>query len=323
MVMEMPSTVKGGPLARLQMGIGIGIGGDRRLCYLCRVRHSSLAPASASAVAFVALLAIVLGAAAACTEKATAKPERLCTPGNFVFCRCKDRSEGTKLCNETGTGFDPCEGCLSGSEDNEIGDPEPDPEPLPEKDGGKPPDDAGPILGTKPKAGELFITEIVYDPSGPEPSEEWFEITNVSTSARVINGLTLRDGAGRTQTVPANPPMTVEPSKYYVLVRNKPAALAAGVPASAILYEYGDAVPDTLGVLLSNGSSGALSILDGNTMVVTVPYGGWYKQEPPGGASIQLRATDGAATEKEAWCLSTAAWASADKGTPGAASVCE
>lgn len=31
----------------------------------------------------------------------------VCTPGAYVFCRCADRSEGTKLCRKDGT-FDAC-----------------------------------------------------------------------------------------------------------------------------------------------------------------------------------------------------------------------
>ena len=31
-----------------------------------------------------------------------------CTPGAYVFCRCQDRSEGTKLCQDDGKAFGPC-----------------------------------------------------------------------------------------------------------------------------------------------------------------------------------------------------------------------
>lgn len=34
-----------------------------------------------------------------------------CTPGNYVFCRCQDRQEGTKLCNPDGHSFGKCEPC--------------------------------------------------------------------------------------------------------------------------------------------------------------------------------------------------------------------
>jgi cysteine-rich repeat protein len=37
------------------------------------------------------------------------KEDKLCTPGAFVFCRCADRSEGTKLCKTDGKSFDACQ----------------------------------------------------------------------------------------------------------------------------------------------------------------------------------------------------------------------
>lgn len=46
----------------------------------------------------------------ACSKSNDAAPSTgvKCTPGNYVFCRCADRSEGTKLCREEGTSFDDC-----------------------------------------------------------------------------------------------------------------------------------------------------------------------------------------------------------------------
>jgi len=43
------------------------------------------------------LLVGLLGLAsiAACSLQAPAAAARICTPGNYVFCRCKDRSEAT------------------------------------------------------------------------------------------------------------------------------------------------------------------------------------------------------------------------------------
>jgi len=51
-----------------------------------------------------------LGAAiGACGKSYDATPTGVkCTPGNYVFCRCEDRSEGTKLCRPDGTSFDEC-----------------------------------------------------------------------------------------------------------------------------------------------------------------------------------------------------------------------
>jgi len=37
--------------------------------------------------------------------------EPRCTPGGFVFCRCSNRDEGTKMCRADGQSFDPCTPC--------------------------------------------------------------------------------------------------------------------------------------------------------------------------------------------------------------------
>jgi len=53
--------------------------------------------------------AILYAAFAACTTtKASDSSAVKCTPGNYVFCRCEDRSEGTKLCHPDGVSFDDC-----------------------------------------------------------------------------------------------------------------------------------------------------------------------------------------------------------------------
>ncbi|HSO37476.1 MAG TPA: lamin tail domain-containing protein [Labilithrix sp.] len=275
-----------------------------------------------------------LAVVAACSQQAPASAARICTPGNYVFCRCKDRSEGTKLCIPDGTGFDPCEGCLSGSEDNNIGEPEPAPDPVedagPEPDSA-PPLDAGPPVGDRPKAGELFITEIMYDPSGNEPTDEWFEIFSIAPQTVTLNGMFIKDGASRVHVLGPTPEMKLAPNQHMVLVRNKPAAVAAGVPSARILGEYGTGDSDTGGILLTNAATGALVMLDGASEIVRVAYGGFsFVQAPPGGASIQLKVPNAAQAKlATGWCLSTKEWAGQpaikvpkDKGSPGAESSC-
>jgi hypothetical protein len=59
----------------------------------------------------VAIGVVLVGAAiVACKSSDTgAAPGSVkCTPGNYVFCRCEDRSEGTKLCRPDGISFDMC-----------------------------------------------------------------------------------------------------------------------------------------------------------------------------------------------------------------------
>ena len=284
-------------------------------------------------VGFLGLVGVAV--IAACGQTTTAASDRICTPGNYVFCRCKDRSEGTKLCNEDGAGFAPCEGCLSGSPDNGIGEPEPSPEPGPTDDAAPPVDaapvDAGPPVGERPKAGELFITEIMYDPSGNEPTDEWFEVFSIATKTVTLNGMFIKDGAGRVHVLGPTPAMTLAPNQHMVFVRNRPAAIAAGVPSARILAEYGTGDSDTGGILLTNAATGALSLLDGASEIVAVPYGGFnFVQAPPGGASIQLKVPIAAQAKlATGWCVSVTAWSGQpaikdpkDKGSPGAVSNC-
>ena len=81
------------------------------------------------------LLAAVFGG---CSSETKAKDDKVCTPGAYVFCRCQDRQEGAKLCNETGNGFGKCEPCetsqnpeiIEGSSSSSSGDP------FPQDDGG-------------------------------------------------------------------------------------------------------------------------------------------------------------------------------------------
>jgi hypothetical protein len=59
----------------------------------------------------VAIGVMLVGAAfAACKSSDTnATPTGTkCTPGAYVYCRCEDRSEGTKLCRPDGVSFDAC-----------------------------------------------------------------------------------------------------------------------------------------------------------------------------------------------------------------------
>lgn len=53
----------------------------------------------------------------------TREPEKLCKPGVAVFCRCRDRDQGSKVCSEDGRSFGACEPCESA--DNPEGPLEP------------------------------------------------------------------------------------------------------------------------------------------------------------------------------------------------------
>ena len=181
------------------------------------------------------------------------------------------------------------------------------------------PPDAGPTY-PKPAAGELLITEVMYNPFGSEPDAEWFEVLNQATSIRSLSGLIISDGGGRTHTIAAG--VVIQPGAYGLIVRSKAAAITAKVPDAKILYEYGTGLPSNAGILLLNGATGMVSVKDNGDLITASNYGPWYSQS--GGSSVQLKVLDAnAASDATKWCLSFNPWATgSDKGTPGTASDC-
>jgi hypothetical protein len=175
----------------------------------------------------------------------------------------------------------------------------------------------------KPAAGEVIISELMYDPSGTEPDNEWIELFNTTASDKLLSGLVLHDGGGRTHTI-AGASTVIPAGAYVVLARNKTAAVASKIPAASILYDYGAGLTSTEGILLANASTGSLTLQDGATQIAQAPYGGWYNQASPGGHSVELKGKTAAGAGSAAgWCLGSKAWVTgSDMATPGAASDC-
>lgn len=131
--------------------------------------------------------------------------------------------------------------------------------------------------------GDVVITEVMYDPTGPEPASEWLEVWNGKSSARSLAGLTLRDGAGRTHVIAGDMgSVAVAPNAYVVLVRDRAAAIAGGVPESTILYEYGAKLSSSEGIQLANGGSGAIALFDGESEITSVAYGSYQLTDVDG-----------------------------------------
>ena len=59
-----------------------------------------------SVVAFAGVLIGTQGCSVLGADPST--EDRMCTPGAYVFCRCADRGEGTKLCKADGKSFEAC-----------------------------------------------------------------------------------------------------------------------------------------------------------------------------------------------------------------------
>ena len=183
--------------------------------------------------------------------------------------------------------------------------------------------DAGPdtyVPPPKPAQGEVLITEVMYDPTGTEPQGEWIEIYNAASSKRMLTGLVLVDGGGRSHSIGVG--VTIDAGKYALLVRDKTNALAAQIPAAAILYEYGAGLGDGAGILLANGTTGSVELKNGAAVVASADYGGWYPST--NGSSVQLKVLNyAAAATGTNWCLSTKTWAVGSAwGSPGVGCDC-
>ncbi len=172
-----------------------------------------------------------------------------------------------------------------------------------------------------PAVGDLLVTEVMFEPSGTEPDSEWFEIYNLASSPRLLSGLTIEDGYQDTHVIASSPPVVVPAQAYVLLVRDMAAATAALVPAAAIVYEYGTGLSQDEGIELDDGATSDLSLWNGSTLLVDVPYGSWDAAYP--GQSIELAASGSSPTDPASWCLAENPWANgSDDGTPGAPSDC-
>ena len=177
-------------------------------------------------------------------------------------------------------------------------------------------------LPPAPVTGDLVVTEIMFQPSGPEPESEWFEIYNQASGPVLLSGLTIEDGYLDTQVIPSNPLLVAQPGQYLLLVRSLPGAQAALLPSAPIVYAYGTGVPDDEGIELDAGPFGELTLLIGNTVLVDIPYGQWGVQAS--GQSIELGTSATTQSDPSGWCLAQNPWASgSDDGTPGAPSDCQ
>ena len=174
-----------------------------------------------------------------------------------------------------------------------------------------------------PLVGEVVVSEVLYNPAGTEPAEEWFELYNTTGLPKLLSGLVLKDGSGRAHTIPASPAVVIAPASYYLLVHTKSAAIAVNLPGAALAYEYGDAPAND--VQLTNGSTGAIFVLNGATQIAQSNYGPFaFTASQASGVSIELKTlTNAASLVKSNWCLSTTAWPGGNgKGTPSAANDC-
>jgi hypothetical protein len=179
----------------------------------------------------------------------------------------------------------------------------------------------------KPDTGDLVITEIMPNPV-TEPSQEWFEITNVGTAPFDLNGL----GLDRPDDSPAPAVITstackpLAPGSYALFARSLDPVANGGLPTPDASYGFS--------LIQSNGT---IQVVDpttcsGSPNVCTVIYdsavwGSTTKTGEPD-RSVQLQQSMLNATSNDNianYCLAPLAQTygtSANHGTPKAANAC-
>jgi hypothetical protein len=156
-----------------------------------------------------------------------------------------------------------------------------------------------------PFRGDLLITEVMFDPLGPTPQAEWFEVYNATGSPLSLSGLTIQDGYEDSHVIAGGPSVMLAANAYGVLVRDRITAFLVGIPTPSVVYEYGTGLADDQGIELDD-----------------VPYGPWDAGSI--GQTIELDGLvfDGS-DRADRWCLGQNPWTEySDWGTPGAASDC-
>ena len=177
-------------------------------------------------------------------------------------------------------------------------------------------------ISVAPSLGDLIITEIMFDPSGPVPEAQWFEIYNLNSSPVQLSGLTIQDGWGDAQVISSSAPVIAPAFTYVVLVRDMATAVANAIPDASIVYEYGAGLSDDQGIELASDGTGDLSLWSGGLELVDVPYGPWGLSYA--GDSIELAPLQYVGADQQGnWCVAQSPWAAgSDYGTPGLASDC-
>jgi hypothetical protein len=166
-----------------------------------------------------------------------------------------------------------------------------------------------------PSAGEVLITEVMYNPAVPADNSagEWVELHNPTGAERLLTGCTVTDGEGQhTITVP----LTIAAGGYVVLAAADNGATTGWAPADV----YGNAMS-----LANTGDEVELHCpapAGGSVPIAQLQYqaGGMWPSSADGVAvALDPQVADPTyATWGEYWCHATAAYGGGDLGTPGA-----
>jgi len=156
-----------------------------------------------------------------------------------------------------------------------------------------------------PPGTNIVINEIMYDPDGDEPDEEWIELYNPTDTAADISLWTLTDGEGN-YTIPDS---TVIWADGFLVLGN-----TVGAAGGAVDLVYGDSTTGTLS--LANTSD---NVILKDTLAVNideVDYTSYWGGEAPNSLSRKYSGLD--ANDFTNWAKSQA-----DNGTPRTENDCD
>ncbi len=157
-------------------------------------------------------------------------------------------------------------------------------------------------------AGEVVITEIMYDPHDPLADErgEWFELYNATDRVVDLVGCTVDAGGARTVLGT----MRTDAGGRFVLARSSDAEANGGL-APDHLFEF---------PLGNAGTTLTLTCIDVVVDAVAYDDGGAFPDARAHSIALDPAATDAAANDAGAnWCRARPAYAEANHGTPGEA----
>ena len=179
-------------------------------------------------------------------------------------------------------------------------------------------DSAGSDTGETPdgpnlKAGDLVITEILYNPFGAgkvsDTIGEWFEIYNPGASDIDLGGIVVRDAGKDKFVVPAG--NVIKAQGYFVLGISADTTVNGGV---SVQYAYGKAM--TL-----NNTFDAVIIESNGQLIDAVSYDITKSWLNLNGVTLSLSPTGTDATGNDnpaTWCGANTLMTDGDRGTPGA-----
>jgi hypothetical protein len=163
-------------------------------------------------------------------------------------------------------------------------------------------------------AGDLVITEIMYNPNTPlaDATAEWFEVFNASGVDVDLAGLVLSSTGTGVQTDTVVGSLVVADGGYVVFaVTGDP--LLTGI--AAVDFDYVDTFN------LSN-TADAVTLSFGATTFDTVAYSAGWPAVNGAAMNLDVLTYDAAANDLVAnWCAATNVYSSPNLGTPGAANL--